>query len=168
MILTKLEIQNLKHVEIEEEFVPSKEQLQSISSLLEFKWAKAKMVAECVSDLVIVKLSIKGEMVLKSTRSFVPVNFKFDEEDEQTYSLVNDKELLTADIVLFPKDQIDFNDDLFSLIVTSIPLKVVASDEPSSFSKDNWEVISEEEYNKRKSSKIDSRFSVLDDFEIDE
>ena len=45
MILTKLEIQNLKHVEIEEEFVPSKEQLQSISSLLEFKWAKAKMVA---------------------------------------------------------------------------------------------------------------------------
>lgn len=119
-------------------------------------------------DVALVTLKAEGTLVLKSTRTLKPVDYNFKEEDELTFSFSDDEELTDEDIIKLEEDEFDLHEYLVSLIVSSIPYKVVGKDEPESIKGDTWEVISEDEYSKRKENDIDPRFAALADLDLDD
>ena len=50
----------------------------------------AEVSTNLVSDLIMVSIALKGEMVLRSTRSLKPVNHEIDLEDEIVYTYNKD------------------------------------------------------------------------------
>ena len=114
-----------------------------------------------------VSIALKGEMVLRSTRSLKPVNHEIDLEDEIVYTY--NKDLVDNEqVFLLEDDELDLDKTIYSLIISSIPLKVIASDDKESYSGENWEVITEDEYNKRKNSEENSPFASLKDLDLDD
>ena len=53
-------------------------------------------------------------------------------------------------------------------MITSIPLKIIGKDDPESLKGDNLEVISEDEYYKKKKEEVDPRFAKLLDFDLED
>ena len=53
------------------------------------------------------------------------------------------------------------------MIISSIPLKIIAKDDKESISGDNWEVITEDEYLQRKKSEDNSPFALLKDLDLE-
>ena len=120
-------------------------------------------------DIALTHLFAEGTLVLKSTRTNNPVEYKFKETDDITFTFSDDEDLKDDDdIIKLSEDYVDLHDYLVSLIVSSIPLKVVGEDEPESLKGDSWEVLSEEEYSKRKKDEIDPRFAALADLDFDD
>lgn len=126
----------------------------------------AEISTNLVSDLIIVSIALKGEMVLRSTRSLKPVNHEIDLEDEIVYTY--NKDLVDNEqVFLLDDDELDLDKTIYSMIISSIPLKVIANDDKESYSGDNWEVITEDEYNKRKNNEENSPFASLKDLDLD-
>lgn len=158
MIVKRNEIIEKEHIDFIYDFT-GELNVQS-QDLIELKKAKARVIIDHISDLIEVKIMLEGEMILKSTRSFKPVLFNFDDEDEITYSLIKEDE--ENDIIYFEGDELDLNPLIESMIITSIPLKIVDKDDEW-IKGDNFEVISEDEYNARQNNKTDPRFDKLKD-----
>ncbi len=125
----------------------------------------AEVSTNLVSDLIMVSIVLKGEMVLRSTRSLKPVNYEIDLDDEIVYTY--NKDLVDNEQVFLLDDELDLDKTIYSMIISSIPLKVIANDDKESYSGDNWEVITEDEYNKRKNSEENSPFASLKDLDLD-
>ena len=117
-------------------------------------------------DLAICNINVKGDMEIKSTRTLKPVNLKFNESDTITYAFTENPELEDDSIILVDNNEFDLHDEFVSLIVTSIPIKVVGEDEPEEFEGDSWEVISEDKYYERKAT-TSSPFDALKDLDLD-
>ena len=90
---------------------------------------------------------------------------KLKEKENLTYSFTSNKDLEDESIININDNEIDLHDEIVSLVITSIPIKVIGEDDPEFFSKDNWEVISEDQYNNRK--KTSSAFDALKDLDVD-
>ncbi len=118
-------------------------------------------------DLAVVSFKVKGSLKLRSTRSLVPVDVEIDDHDQLTYLFSKNDNLEDESIIEVKDQKIQLHDEIVSLIITSIPIKIIAKDEPESFSGDSWEVISEDQYQQRKDETIDSRFNVLNDFDVE-
>lgn len=126
----------------------------------------AEVSTNLVSDLIMVSIVLKGEMVLRSTRSLKPVNYEIDLDDEIVYTY--NKDLVDNEqVFLLDDDELDLDKTIYSMIISSIPLKVIANDDKESYSGDNWEVITEDEYNKRKNSEENFPFASLKDLDLD-
>ena len=59
-------------------------------------------------------------------------------------------------------------EEILSTLITSIPLKIIGKDDPESLKGDNWEVISEDEYYKKKKEEVDPRFAKLLEMDFDD
>lgn len=127
------------------------------------KLDKCNVVSELTlfNEQVIAVIKVQGTITLKSTRTLKPVTITFKDEDSFTFSFepVVEEE---SDWIYISGTEIDLNPYIIDLIALSIPLKVVGKNEPINFAQDNYEVISEDEYNRRK-NESDSRFAGLKD-----
>ena len=124
----------------------------------------AEVSTNLVSDLIMVSIALKGEMVLRSTRSLKPVNYEIDLDDEIVYTY--NKDLVDNEqVFLLDDDELDLDKTIYSMIISSIPLQVIANDDKESYSGDDWEVITEDEYNKRKNDSSSSPFACLKDID---
>lgn len=168
MILLKNEIKSKKIVSIKEEFVINKEDLEVCHDILEVKSISAELNAQYVSDLVICKLHVVADLVLRSTRTLLPVEYHIDDSDEMTLCFDSIDYELGEDIIEIKDDNYDFYKDIFSIIVTNIPLKIIGKDDPEYQQGDNWEVITEEEYIKRKNENIDPRMAQFANIDLED
>jgi uncharacterized protein len=170
MIITKKELEEKGFLEFSSDDEIKADDLNLIEGFVSLKkvHCEAKIRYGQGLEVAIVSLKVKGTLVLKSTRSLKPVDYDFDEEDELTFSFSNDEELTDEDIIALDNDEISLHEHFVSLIVSSIPYKVVGKDEPESIKGDNWEVLSEDEYSKRKENDIDPRFAALADLDLDD
>lgn len=151
----------------EEEVIFTEEELSNSSSIISSSPLKAKVSVENITDVTIVKISLKGQLVLRSTRSLKPVDFYLNGTDEIIYTL--NKELVDDDTVyLFSDDELDLRPFYYSLLITSIPIQIIGKDDDF-VSGEDWEVISEEEYYRRKQNDVsDSPFASLLDLDLDD
>ena len=118
--------------------------------------------ADYISELALIKIHVKGKMILRSTRTLKPVDYYFSEREELTCSFYQDEDLNDENIIFVEDDKIDIDEEVISLIITSIPIKIIGKDEPEHFEGDGYEVMSEDEYyQKDKENKIDPRFASL-------
>ena len=72
------------------------------------------------------------------------------------------------DIIQIEEDHFDLYPEILSTIITSIPLKIIGKDDPESLQGDHWEVISEDEYYKKKKEAVDPRFAKLLEMDFDD
>ena len=89
----------------------------------------------------------------------------FANQDALTYAFSETPDPDDDTILAVNGDSIDLHDPLVSLVVSSLPIKIVGEDEPENFSGDQWEVISEDEYRKRSRENEESPFRILSDFD---
>ena len=76
----------------------------------------AEVSTNLVSDLIMVSIALKGEMILRSTRSLKPVNHEIDLEDEIVYTY--NKDLVDNEqVFLLEDDELDLDKTIYSLII---------------------------------------------------
>ena len=167
MKITRQELFSKGKKLFEEEVIFTEEELSSSTSIISVAPLKAKVTVENITDVTIVKISLKGQLVLRSTRSLKPVDFYLNGKDEIIYTM--NKELVDDDTVyLFNDDELDLRPFFYSLLITSIPIQIIGKDDDY-VSGEDWEVISEEEYYRRKQNDVSSSpFSSLLDLDLDE
>ena len=84
MIISRREIQSKKIVRYDEEFEVNIKDIESNPDIIEIKDVRVVLEAQEVVDLVVVKYRLIAELVLRSTRTLKPVDFKIDEEVDLT------------------------------------------------------------------------------------
>lgn len=168
MIITKTELLQNRNIVLSSKNQIKDEDLIHIEGFIKLNKCIVDINVSYIEgmDLAICKINVKGDMEIQSTRTLKPVNLKFNESDTITYAFTSNPELEDDTIILVDNNQFDLRNEFISLIVTSIPIKVVGDDEPDEFKGDSWEVISEDKYYKRKNNSS-SPFDVLKDLDLD-
>ncbi|MGN1296105.1 MAG: YceD family protein [Bacilli bacterium] len=162
MIIEKSELVNYKHIEKTYDFSLSLDKIKNIKDIISFEYSKVNVTADYISSLALVKIHVKGKMILRSTRTLQPVEYYFSEREEVTYSFYQDEDLNDENIVFIDDDKIDIDEEVISLIITSIPIKIIGKDESDHFEGDGYEVMSEDEYlQKNNHDTVDPRFASL-------
>ena len=71
-------------------------------------------------------------------------------------------------MVYLEGDSLNMDEIFYSMLISSIPLKVISEEDEEIIKGDDWEVITEEEYEKRKKNGDNlSPFDVLKDLDLD-
>lgn len=167
MILTRQELTAKGHQKFSEDVIFNPEEYSNNPILISVDRLKAEVESDYVSDLVIVKIRLRGELTLRSTRSLKPVRYPLDVADETVYCF-SDPGLEDDNIVLLKEEELNLTPIFYSLMIASLPLKVLAEDEEDHLSGEHWEVITEEEYLRRKSRDgEDSPFAALQDLDLE-
>ena len=168
MILFRNEIRDKKEVYINENVEVSLDDVNGCEDIISINDIYASLEAKYVSGIVMCKLNVSGDLVLRSTRSFKPVNYHIDDTNDYMLAFEKSDFKLDDDIIEVDSDQFDFREDIISMIITNIPLKIIGEDDPDHLEGNNWEVISEDEYNKRKKENIDPRLEAFANIDLDE
>ena len=114
---------------------------------LENVYVTGKIIINEEYDLVL-KVNIKGTMVLKDDITLEPVRYEFSTD--------------TDDILPNNQNVLDITDILWQNILVEIPSKVRSTIEDVYLSGDGWRVISEDKYNEER-NKHNNPFSSLDE-----
>ena len=168
MILTRHDIISQGKKVFEQEIVFTEEELKGNDSILSINNLCARVECEYVAMLTIIKIYLYGELVLKSTRTLRPVEYDFDEEDEIVLSHTDDG-FDPDTMIRYDGGEFDLRPHLYSLLITSLPIQIFSSEDEEYISGDNWEVMTEEEFLKRRKEDVSSSpFASLLDEDFDD
>ena len=167
MKITKNELIEKKEILISSYDEIDNSSLEQIEGFISIDKFLTKVKAKYIEgmDLAIVEIKIEAILNFKSTRTLKPTKLKLNEKEDLTYAFTHNTDLEDDSIIEVSDNEISLHDEIVSLVITSIPIKVIGKDDPESFSSDNWEVISEDQYNNRKKSS--SAFDVLKDLDVE-
>lgn len=166
MILSRQELTQKNKQIFTEKIIISPEQIKNNQMIISVDNLLATVIVEYISSLTMVKVNIKGKMVLRSTRTLRPVDYDVDINDDFIVCY-NQEDIADDSMILLEGDSLDLNEYFYSIIIASIPLKVIAPDDEESFVGEDWEVITEDEYNRRKKSdESTSPFAALKDLDL--
>ena len=167
MIIYRNDVKAKKALRFDQDVEINIKDIESNPDIIEIKNVHVILEAKEVVDLVVVEYKLKANLILRSTRTLKPVPYKINENVTLTLSFEeNDYE--DEDIIQVEEDHYDMYPEILSTLITSIPLKIIGKDDPESLKGDNWEVISEDEYYKKKNEAVDPRFAKLLDFDFEE
>ena len=168
MILTRHDIISQGKKVFEQEIIFTEEELKGNDSILSINNLCARVECEYVAMLTIIKIYLYGELVLKSTRTLRPVEYDFDEEDEIVLSHTDDG-FDPDTMIRYDGGEFDLRPHLYSLLITSLPIQIFSSEDEEYISGDNWEVMTEEEFLKRRKEDVSSSpFASLLDEDFDD
>lgn len=119
----------------------------------------AKLSYDVHSNLLIADLKLKGKMIIPCSISFVDVPISFNTKSKLVYSFdpVDDD----SDIIPVDGEVLDFDPEILGLIWLEVPPLVISPRIKELPSGDGWEVLSEEEFGRRRNQKIDPRLSSI-------
>lgn len=167
MIIYRNDVKAKKAIRYDEDIEINIDDIENNPDIIKVNKVHVSLEAKEVVDLVLVEYKIKADLILRSTRTLKPVPYKINEQVSLTLSFEeNDYE--DEDIIQVDEDHYDMYPEILSTLITSIPLKIIGKDDPESLKGDNWEVISEDEYYKKKKEEVDPRFAKLLDLELDD
>lgn len=167
MIIYRNDIKAKKAIRYDTDFEINVKDIELNPDIIEVKKIHIVLEAKEVVDLVVVEYNLKADLILRSTRTLKPVPYQINENVSLTLSF-EENDYGDEDIIQVNDDEYDMYDEILSTLITSIPLKIIGKDEPETFKGDGWEVISEDEYYKKKKETVDPRFEKLLDFEFDD
>ena len=168
MILSRHELISPRKREYEKDIVFTEDELKDNQSIINIEWLRAHVEFQYVAGLTLIKLHLEGDLVLRSTRTLKPVNYEFDEEDE--FVLAHTEENYDPETMIrFTDNEFDLRPYIYSLLISSLPIQIIGEDDEEYLSGKNWEVMTEEEYLKRKQNDVSSSpFSALLDEEFED
>ena len=167
MLIFRNDIKAKKALRFDEDININIEDIASNPDIIEIKKVHVTLEAKEVVDLVVVEYTLKANLILRSTRTLRPVPYKIKETVALTLSF-EENDYDDEDIIQVNDDRYDMYPEFLSTLITSIPLKIIGKDDPESIQGDNWEVISEDEYYKKKKETVDPRFEKLLEFDLED
>ena len=163
MKINRLELKNNVPVEYEDDIVFKDEHFNEyhVKDILD---CHVKLTATEYGDFLSLKTFIKCKVLTMSAYSLKDVELPLKINEE---ILITDKEEL-KDIYYFEKlPIIDIDHYIFSLIISSVPAKVVDKNEELPSSGEGYRILKEDDFYKEKSSNKKSPFDVLDNLDLD-
>ena len=111
------------------------------------------------SNLLMADLNVKGKMILPCSISFVdvPISFKTTSKLVYSFNPVDDD----SDIIVIDGEVLDFKPEVLGLIWLEVPAVVISKKIKELPSGEGWEVLTEEEFGRRKDQKIDPRLAKI-------
>lgn len=166
MIIYSNDVKAKKAIRFDQDIEINIKDIESYPDIIKVNKVHVILEAKEVVDLVVVEYKIDADLILRSTRTLKPVPYTIQEEVALTLSFeendYEDEDIIQVD------DQFDMYPEILSTLITSIPLKIIGKDDPETLKGDNWEVISEDEYYKKKKEEVDPRFAKLLDFDLED
>lgn len=134
------------------------------ASIVSINGANGTIDLEKADDVYILTYHIEANLTVLSSISNEP--FDYNEEIEETLYYTDKKEFKSNDVFYINKDYIDVDEEVFSLIITSLPIQLHKPGEeyPSG---ENYRVISEDDLEKEESQENNPAFAVLDELDLD-
>ena len=167
MIIYRNDVKAKKAIRYDEDVEINIKDIENHPDIIKVNKVHVNLEAKEVVDLVLIEYKIKADLILRSTRTLKPVPYKINEQVSLTLSFEeNDYE--DEDIIQVDEDHYDMYPEILSTLITSIPLKIIGKDDPESLKGENREVISEDEYYKKKKEEVDPRFAKLLDFDLED
>lgn len=113
-----------------------------------------------------VVINVKSNVVVGCAYTLEDVDYVVKTNDEIDFT---DEEIEEDDGTLIQIDStvIDLKPFIYSVIVAAIPIKVVKKGAKPPKDGNGYRVLSEEEFEKEKTNKVDSKWSVLDDLDLE-
>ena len=110
------------------------------------------------SDKLLIDYDISGKMVCPDsfTLEDVYLDFHLDDVEDVTFDENEDGFYIYGDM--------DDSQIVLALVIPEAPIKVEKSNKTSYYSGDDWQVMSEEEYDKCQKDKIDPRMAKILDY----
>ena len=161
MKLNRFAFEN-NHLEIEDDIDFSSAVLDP-NHIRKIENAHVKLKADEYEDIIVANFEIQADIigVCSYTLEDVPLHLKFKDSLEFSNEINDDDDIIYEDKPIFSLDEY-----ILQLIIGEVPLKLVKKGAKLPNSGQDYRVISEEEYEKEKSSKTDPRWSKLDDVEL--
>ena len=120
---------------------------------------KAKLSYDAHSEVLIVDVNVKGKMILPCSISFQDVPYSFKASSRLAFSFTTTE--IESDVVEVEGEELDFNPEILALIWMEVPPRVISPKVKQLPQGEGWEVVSEEEFRRRKEEKINPRFSKI-------
>lgn len=169
MLININELKSKTHHEFDEDLHFSEEQISKIDLLKKIKSLKGHTVIELCKPYIIITLNIDGDLVLLSSRSLKDVDYHIKDSYQLTFNIDEDSNDDVDDNVIFVKgNEIDLDAYYYDLLLSNIPLKIIKEGEKENISGDSWELISEDEYYKRKKDEENPMFASLKNLDLDD
>lgn len=118
------------------------------------------MSYDAYSEHLIVSVRLSGEMILPCTISFVDVPYEFKIDTQLVYGFKPDE---TQD-VLEIQDEVNLEVEFLGLIWMEVPFQVISKDLKELPHGQDWEVLSEAEYQNRSKDEPDERLAKFKEF----
>lgn len=166
--LNRRELEQAKHISYNQDIILDQADIDNERDIISVEKVHLSGNAQYISNLVILTLKVDANLTLRSTRSLKPVPYVISEEESLTLTYAKDDILEDSDVILVEGEDFDLYQEVLSMIITSIPMKIIGENEPTSLSGEGWELISEDDYNNRKSNEIDPRMAKLLDFDVED
>lgn len=114
-------------------------------------------------DYLVLNLKIKADVIGVCSYTLEDIPLKINISTSLSFSFLDeDEDVIHIDSPIFELDQY-----VLDLIVAEVPLTLVKKGAKLPSSGEGYRVLSEDEYNKEQENKKDSRWSALDDIELD-
>ena len=128
----------------------------------EFKSVEGKVTLEKADAVLIIKYDIKAVLDVFSTLTNEP--FEYPISIDETLYYTSEKEMESEDVFYIKEGRIELEEDIYSLIVTSLPLILHKEGEEFPHGK-NYRVLKEDELNEDDGSSY-SPFDKLKDLDL--
>lgn len=131
----------------------------------EIKTCDVKIDVMNYGEIIHMKLYVNSDVVVKCAYTSEDVDYKVSSIEEFDFSFdIDDDE----DIIHLESPQIDIDELVYSMILVSIPKKVIKKGAKRPESGQGYRVLTEEELKKEKENKKDNRWDILDSIEFDD
>lgn len=165
MILEVNKLTSRKPLVIKEDITFDADTYKCVFPLIEVKSAHVKLEATRYDDFIEVNLFVEADLILQSSYTLKPFNYKLKANEEYHFSSIKEDE--DSDFIIYKGNYIKMDEYIFNLISASIPMSPKAKGE--TFKKDDGDIrfMSEEDYLKEKEEAVDHRFDILDELDLD-
>lgn len=163
MIIKINELKNNNIYKYQEDLVFEEDVLKRIDLIKKVNTLKASLELKVCHPFIVASLKLDGDLILLSSRSLKEVPYEFSDESSLTFSLEQENE--DDEVIYIQEPEIDFDTYFYYLLNENIPYQIIAEGEDDNLSGDSWELIQEDEYNKRKNDNDNPFFDALKDFD---
>ncbi len=147
MIISCRDLMKKTYHHFSEDISFKEEDLKMIPLFSSLKFAHAEIEVRYLEQIIEVQIFLKAELMMLSTRTLKEILLPIESKD--VYLFTSNTENLDEDMIYFDENEIDLYPCYLDLLLSSIPMKFVGDENDYPHGK-GWEVISEDEYNKRK------------------
>lgn len=116
---------------------------------------------DAYSKHLLVSVELRGEMILPCSVTFVDVPLSFKTKGDLVFGF-NPEE--ANDVAQIIGEELDLDSEFLGLIWLEVPALVISPNVKELPHGNNWEVLTEEDYRKRKSSEPDERLAKFRDY----
>lgn len=113
------------------------------------------------NDHILAQLQITGTMIVPCAITLDDVDYAFNTSADLVYGFNEEDD---PDVFLIPKDGLDLSEGILNAIWLEKPITLVKPGLKSYPKGEGWEIITEEDYQKSKSSALDPRLAILNDY----